>query len=239
MPDAAGMPTAAEVLQKINLIRPDQPSLLSSADLAADISSVLAATIAHFQSPVGYGNGGGTGRTFVPTTTTRLYDGSGGPEQLIDDVLPDQSVVINIWGSTIFDAVIKNPASPGEGYNVISRSGLGATYAGGLSPGVFSRGLQNISVTATFGTVVTTDIWEAIRCEAAYRLVVEGFIDVTGVGIDLKLEDFEMNNAVGVQNFRMTSPLMVFHDCYLSAVTRYRLNPHRGWSILAARRQMS
>ena len=233
------MPNAAEVLQKVNLIRPDQPALISSADFAADISNVLAATIAHFQSPVGYGQGGGTGRTFAATIATRLYDGSGGPEQIIDDVLPDQSVVVSVWGSPISDVTIKTPASPGEGYNVLARSGVGATYAGGLSPGVFSRGLQNISVAATFGVAVTADIWEAIRCEAAYKLVVEGYIDVTGVGVDLKLEDFEMNNAVGVQNFRLTSPLMVFHDCYLSAVTRYRLNPHRGWALMASRRQMS
>ena len=249
MPDVAGMPTVLEVFQKIKLTAPSPVT----QDLSEAFGGILAPVIAEFQSPPSpIGNGGGTGRTFVPASDTRWYDGSGAPEQIVDDVVPSLpfTVVAGRYSSFSLSSgaygspVLRQPQEPGAGWNILTIPS-GGWYAGYTGyTGIYSRfprGLQNIGLTATFGYAaqVPYDVWEAIRCEAAYRLLVEGYVGLTGVGEEVHIGDYSINTSVGAINFKLTSPLTTFHDKYLECVARYRVSPQRAWSRYAVRHQMS
>lgn len=243
MPDSNGFPVASEVYAKIKVTATDE----TTADMDRELVPIISAVVAEFQSPpVRSGEGGGTGRRFQPVAETRLYDGSGGPELIIDDFLPSLPFSATSAGVLTFSSTdtpypglaARTPANPGDGYHTLvvpnaSYSALGGLYS------YFPQGIQNIAVAATFGNEVTPDIWEALRCEAAYRFLVQSFVGLTGVGESVSIGNFSINTSVGAINFRLTSPLTVFHDKFLAAVSRYRRSPQREWSRLAVRRQMS
>ena len=259
MPDANGMPTEPEVFEKLMFSWPN----LSLGQLRGDIRSVLAAVISEFQSPPSrLVEGGGTGRQWLPSVETRAYDGSGFAELVIDDVLlpvmglaagTDTPAILNPLSVAFADGsaysldtaplpALRTPQNPGEGYHCLTfapgYSGAGNIYSGNIYSG-FPRGQQNILVTATFGSAVTPDICEAIRCEATSRLLVQGLVPLTGVGEDVKLEDFEINTSSGISVWGKSSPIAVYHTLYLQCVSRYRRAPTREWSRLAARQRMS
>ena len=248
MPDANGMPTVQEVFQKLELTAPSPVT----DTLGAAFGGILAPVIAEFQSPPSpIGNGGGTGRRFVPLAETRWYDGSGGPDLLIDDVVPSLPFTVAFggvggaapaWGGA-GSPVLRQPQDGNDAWNILTLPASGYYYGAGTD-GVykrFPRGQQNIGVSATFGYAAQApmDVWEALRCEAAYRLLIEGYVGLTGVGEEVTIGSYSVNTSVGAINFKLTSPLTTFHDKYLECVARYRRTPQRSWSRLASRRQMS
>ena len=246
MPDQYGLPTVGDVYVKLNLTAPDD----ISDDVENDIAAVLASVIADFEAPVGpdtsEGPTGGTGRLWQPRQETRFYDGNGYGELRIDDIVPPgvdaQGNVTNPLVAQFFDTVLTNvgvkQASQGKGSNVLCFAGGGA-LAFGWGRRLFARGVNNIAVTATFGNVATADIFEALRCEACYLLLVEAFVGLNGVGEDVKVGDYELNTSVGAINFKLTSPLTVFHDKYQKAIVRYRERAERNWRNYAASRHLS
>lgn len=239
MPDANGMPTTQDVFDKLTLTAPDA----LTPPMQADVAMVLASVIAEFQSPPSPRPGGGTGRTFVAVTETRLYDGSGGPELTVDDIVPTLPYSVafqpNIYAIPTAGVTLRHPQEPGAGWNVLVRST--ADYWLGIGAGYIPRGTQNVAVTATFGVVpVPSDVWEAIRCEAAYRCLVQGFVPLSGVGLIMKTADgSEVDTSAGVSVWKESSPIAVFHAVYEAAVARHRRSPQRAWNRLAVRRQMS
>jgi hypothetical protein len=236
MPDSNGFPIPSEVGTKLLLTASD----VVTGFIAQEVAPVLAAVVSEFQSPpVRTGEGGGTGRQFSQSVETRFYDGSGLPELVIDDVIPSLPLFASCYGNLLSGVTVRTPTSPGDGFHTLAFPLSGNYFSAGYNFYGFPRGLQNIAVTATFGSEVTADIWEALRCEAAYRILVQSFVGLTGVGEEVKIGDYSINTSVGAINFRLTSPLTVFHDKYLAAVSRYRRSPQREWSRMAARRQMS
>lgn len=246
MPDAFGLPNHSDVYLKLNLTAPDD----ISDDVDKDIDAVLAGVIADFEAPVGpdtsEGPTGGTGRLWQPRAETRHFDGNGYGELRIDDIVPPgvdgngsptNPLVVQAYNTVLTNVGVKQ-ASQGKGSNVLYFQGGGALL-GGYGRRLFTRGVNNIAVTATFGNVVTADIFEALRCEACYPLLVEGFVGLNGVGEDVKIGDYELNTSVGAINFKLTSPLTVFHDKYQKAIIRHRERAERNWRNYAASRHLS
>jgi hypothetical protein len=228
MPDANGLPLPAECLQKLDLVLP----VAGSAGLLKELKPVLASVIAELQSPVGENGKGGTGRRFVPITETRIYDGSGHSSLLVDDMVPGSALSVTAFSLPLLNVIISNDFD-GLGHNTIVRP----TYIGAGAPYpvfytgrayVFPRGVQNIAVTTTWGFAATApaDVYEAVRCETCYRMLVTGAVSINGVGEDVKIEGFEISTAVGAINWRISSPIGVFHDNWLNMLNRYRLKPH-------------
>lgn len=230
-----GWPVVADVVQKLNLTAPDGVT----PEMEADIENLLEAIIAEFQSPPAAGGHrggvafsssagtvGGTGRSFTPTFEVRHFDGNGYPQLRVDDIVPDTEFTVKVYDARLVDVRLREPVKPYVGYNVLIRpqgagSILGSSYA---TPGIFPMGLQNISVEATWGysASIPKDIWEAIRCEASYRSLVQGVIPLAGVGEEVRIGNFGINTSVGILVWAQSSPVSIYHQQYTSAIERYR-----------------
>ncbi len=228
------LPSVDECLTKLALSAPDD---LSQA-ISDEMQDLLDDVIAEFQSPPGPKNTGGTGREFTPVTETRAFDGNGHTELMVDDIVPGSTITVNIYGAPLA-AVALRQAKPGRPHNILYRTqwyggALDIQALQGLSSDpdgrgslpyperIFPLGLQNINVNTTWGAVVTADIREAIRCEVCYRSLVTGFVGLNGVGSEIAIGDFSLNTSVGAINFKLTSPLTVFHDKWLRALATHR-----------------
>ena len=223
MPDLSGWPTLTECLSKLEL------SAEPSAKLIQELGFLLKAVIADFGSPCGRKNDGGTGRRFTPLVATKRFDGNGYPELSVPDIVPDTDLVVKVYETPIQQVFLKTHEE-GLGYNILAVRSPGVGF-GFAEPylSVFPQGVQNISVTATWGYAATVpdDVFDAIRCEVAYRGMVTGVIGMDGVGVELQLDDFSMSTSVGAINWAVSSPVSVFHNTYLAVVKRYR-NGHEG-----------
>jgi hypothetical protein len=221
MPDVYGLPTAAECIKKIDIVAPVEPT----AELLADVQSILDAVIAELEAPVGRNGSGGTGRRFRAVAETRYFDGTGTPRLQLDDIVPGLTLTVKHNGATLPDVQLVE-ARRGMGYNTLVRTSENtAPY---ISPetaaGVFPLGTRNISVQTTWGYAATApkDIYEAVRCEVAFRALVEGYIDLAGAGEVVTLSEFTINNSAGVMVWAQTSPLAIFHRTWEETVARYR-----------------
>lgn len=228
MPDANGLPVPSECLRKLDLVLPDP----ATAKLLRELKPILGAVIAELQSPVGEDGNGGTGRRFVPVTEARSFDGNGHSSLLVDDIVPGSAIAVTAFGITLPNVVLSNDFD-GLGHNTLVRP----TIIGASSPYpvfytgrayVFPRGVQNISVTTTWGfrSTAPVDVYEAVRCEVCYRMLVTGAVSINGVGEEVEIEGFKVSTAVGAINWRISSPIGVFHDTWLNMLKRYRLKPH-------------
>lgn len=244
MPDAYGFPNHSDVYTKLAMIAPDE----IGDDLDNEIDLIITDVIATFEGPVANGpdDPGGTGRLWRPRAETRHYDGTGYAELRIDDILPPgidtDGNPINPLTVACYDAIlpsvgVKAPLQPGQGYHTLYFKG-GEGIIGTCRYG-FPRGTQNIAVTATYGNPVTPDVFEAIRCEAAYQLCVSGFVGLNGIGESVSIGDYSLNTSVGAINFKLTSPLTVYHTRFVNAITRYREKAERRWKSFGASRRMS
>lgn len=235
MPDAYGMPTPADCLSKVGLSAPDR---VTDA-LVGDVRQVLAAVIAQFQSPARYDGSGGTGRQFVPVTETRLFDGTGYRELMVDDIVPGTALTVSVFDSALSNVALKEPVR-GKGHNVLSLS-PGDYWAGGLGPYGFTRGSQNVAVAATWGfaALVPDDVYEAIRCETAYRALIMGYVPLSGIGETVTIDGFTINTSAGVSVWRESSPIAHLHGVFLDAVRRYEIPPARYVKKYAQSQRMS
>lgn len=222
MPDSTNLPTQNEITLRIQAAEPDAGVLTFAL-----VPGLITAVVAHFQSPPGAENKGGTGRTFVPVAETRLFDGNNLPELRVDDLVPGTTAAVTVYGTVLSDVLLKS-AGHGLGFNILTRPQGGYDGTGGayFRSGVFPLGKQNIAVAATWGVAATVsdDIREAILGEVAYRALVFGEVGLNGVGEDIKMEGFELNTSVGAINFALTSPLTVMHQNYLDTVANYRVS---------------
>ena len=231
MPDANGMPTVKDCLQKIDLVAPEP----IAAALIEDVQAILNSVIAAFQSPFTPQGDGGTGRRFVPIEATRSFHGNGRSEFQVSDIVPETDFVVKAFGQILDDVLIKE-ADEGQGWNILYRPvvngvttgfwfGLGQGMYGGYGPNpLFPDGTNNIEVTATWGFAATVpiDVYEAIRGEVCYRTIVQGVVGLNGVGEEIEIGNFSLSTSVGAINFNLTSPLTVFHSLYEKTVRRYR-----------------
>ena len=234
MPDANGMPTGIEVLTKIRVSAPgDVP-----ASLANDLGFVIGEVVARLQSPALYDGSGGTGRQFVPTTETRLFDGAGYRELIVDDIVPGTPITVSAFGIPLA-AVSLREGTRGRGYNVLALAS-GDYWVGGFGSG-FPRGVQNIAVTATWGyaAVVPFDVYEAVRCESAYRALIGGFVPLSGVGEEVTIDGFSINTSAGISVWRESSPITMLHQTYTDCVRRYELPTARAVHRYAQAQRMS
>lgn len=224
---ALAWPSASDCITKLNLVVPVAPD----ADLLADVQNVLNAVISEFQGPVGHAaEGCGTGRQFGTVTEQRVFDGTGYAKLVVDDLDPSQAVTVNVYGTTLSDVVVQQNRH-GLGANTLVRQfANGFSYifmAQELPYGIFPSGEQNVFVTASWGNPFSYDIVEAIKCEVAYRLLVQGYVDLAGVGETVTLGSYTNATASGISVWKNSSPIAVFHKIYQQCVERYRDNG--GW----------
>lgn len=227
------MPTVTEVGAKLLVCAPDDVP----EPVKAQIRPILAAVKAEFQGPVGIDGSGGTGRRFEPVTKTITYDGNGYAQLRVDDIVPGTALSVACYGSNLPDVVLKQ-AQSGLGYNILARQLAGSigVYAAYANGGVFPLGLQNISVTTTFGFAaqVPADVCEAILGETVSRLLSQGFVGIAGAGESVTMVDFEVNTSAGVSIWDKTSPMATMHTIYLERIIVYR---DRGDAARARRRR--
>jgi hypothetical protein len=226
------MPTVSDVAMKLSNAA---PAGLSNT-LVQDLPGILVAVIAEFCGPISLDGRTGTGRSFTAIAMTRSYDGNGFPELVIDDFDPTQPLLITLYGSPLVSAAAK-VSYDGAGTNVIFLPQLlGSAFLTNYAlPGVFPIGLQNIQVTATFGMPVTADVWEAVRCEVAYRALVQAEVGIDGFGEVMEIDGFKYDSSVGASQFQETSSLAVMHGLYMAATLRYRDRGTRIWKKRAKR----
>jgi hypothetical protein len=222
--DVSGWPTTLACIRRLELVLPDP----ATASLLSDIAPILAGVIAEFESPTDRFGGGGTGRQFTPAPDVRLYDGNGLSELRIDDMVPNTPLTISVFNQPVDDAalVVKHHAL---GYHTITRlNSNGDFFPYFVTPAyfynVFPLGTQNISVSGTFGFAaqVPNDIYEAVRSEVCYRALIQGAVDLAGIGEKVVLSEFQVDTAAGVSVWSQSSPLALFHNQYLGALRRYR-----------------
>jgi len=236
MPDSNGFPTPQECLQLINITAADDPPNGAAMER---VPGVISAVIAEFESPPGRNASGGTGRLFHQVTETRLFDGNGVGELLVHDLVASQPVAVLMGGSPLADIKVRT-ALPNRPTNVIYReqvtaatvAALGypnyADYPDIVTPvpfpaRVFPVGLQNIAVNATWGNAVTADIFQAILCEVAYRILIESSVGLDGVGEDIEIGNFHVNTG----QTAFASPLTLFHSQFELAKRTYRIQTPR------------
>ena len=228
MPDSSGWPTEAEIIKRLEVVSPD----VVGADVLGQVGSILQGVIADFQAPQSRNGGGGTGRLFTPTVETRLYDGHGYPRlHLGADIVPGTSLTVTIYGSaTPLTDVVLVEAKRGLGYNTLVRQTSGSYSLGFYSTG-FPQGIQNVSVTATWGFSATVpyDVNQAIMSETLYRIITSFMIDFAGVGVEVQIGNNKVNTAAGISAFAISSPVAVMHNQYLETVARYRTS--EAWKL--------
>lgn len=227
MPDANGWPTAADCIRKLDVVLTDD----ATARLLREVEEILAGVIVDFQSPVGRDGRGGTGRTFTPVTETRVYDGSGLSILHVDDIVPGTSLTVTSFGTMLTDIILSNEYEK-MGHSVLVRRTVQGNVippAFGGRPLTFARGRQNISVTATFGYAATVpgDIYECVRKKVVYDALVTGIVGLNGVGEEIEIDGFKVSTSVGAINWRISSPIGVFHDDYEACKSKYRIQVQR------------
>lgn len=238
MPDSLNRPTALEIDFAVAAHDPDYEQV----GVGVSYEGVLAQVIAEFQAPVGRHGAGGSGRQFVPTTETRLFDGNGYPELAVDDIVPGTSLTVSCYGGLYPDVILKYNGF-NRGHNTLIRpqsSGaiLGAAYA--LS-GVFAPGIQNISVTTTWGfaALLPDDVSQAILNECARRILISQSIGIDGVGESLKIGSFEVDTSGGARNWMNSSSVPMLHQNFMNAIAAYRSNGADKLKRIAAGKRMS
>ncbi len=238
MPDVSGWPTADECLRKIEIATPAGMSV----SLADDVPNLLLAAIAEFEGPIGIMGSGGTGRSFTPVVDTRKYDGTGYPELVVDDIVPTASYVVTVFDTTLTTVTLKQ-AVQGRGWNVLCFPNLGMTVGNMQYPyaGRFTLGKQNITVAATFGYAaqVPKDVWEAVRCEVAYRGLVQAVVGLAGIGSNRTFGSWKIDNTVDADIWASSSSLSLYHKTFMRAIQRYRVPKTRIIREIAMGRRMS
>ncbi len=238
MPQLNGMPTAVDVIAKLTYAAPDD---LPDGTLA-EVAQVLTSVQAEFQSPPGFhGVGGGTGRCFETICEQRFFDGNGYPELLVDDVIPGTAFQVKAFDALYPDVLLKQGQNGQGRWNLLVRpqssgSILGASY--GLS-GLFPLGLQNIAVTAFWGVVAGADVFQAILSEVVYRLLIEGFIGLDGVGDKVQIGTFEVDTSAMSSNWVLSATPPLLHKTYTDCVSAYRDRGNKAWKRAAQTRRMS
>lgn len=238
MPDSLNRPTALEIDFNVHAHDPDY----EPTGTGVDYDRILAQVIAEFQAPVGRHGTGGTGRQFVPTTEMRTFDGNGYPELAVDDIVPGTTLTVSSYGGLYPDVVLKYNGF-NRGHNTLIRpqsSGaiLGASYA--LS-GVFAPGIQNISVSATWGFAATLpdDVSTAILDECTRRILMSQSLGIEGAGDQLKIGSFEVDASTNAATWMASSSVPMLHVNFVNAIAAYRSNGADKWKRIAAGKRMS
>lgn len=238
MPDSLNRPTATEVDAAVYAADPDYVK----SGTGVDYDRILGQVIGEFQAPVGRHGAGGTGRQFVPTTETRLFDGNGYPELQVDDIVPGTTLTVSAYGGAYPDVLLKYNGF-NRGYNVLIRpqssgSILSASYA--LS-GVFASGIQNISVTTTWGFAATlpNDVSAAILDECVRRILIAQSIGIDGIGDQLDIGSFKVDTTTNAATWMNSSSVPMFHANFTNAIATYRSNGADKLKRIAAGKRMS
>jgi hypothetical protein len=141
-----------------------------------------------------------TKRQFLPASDVRLYDGTGTPEQEIDEIVSLTGVAVvgmqSAPGYTLSGVtIVKEQAKP-QTRLVVARGSVPAFISeGALAPYscLFPAGRQNIEVTGTFGygATIPQDLWDAVCGELACRLASEALFTPAGRLSSRKVGDEE------------------------------------------------
>jgi hypothetical protein len=154
----------------------------------------------------------------------RIYDGSGTPEQEVDEMVALTGVTVigvaNDPGYTIAPVLVSEQGRP-QTRLVLGRGSLPAWQTAGVmipSQNVFPAGRQNIVVTGTFGYAATVpiDLWESVCGEMALRLCQEVSWRPIGHVIQQKIGESSTT-------YKPALPWATgWHDRYRQALKRYR-----------------
>ena len=166
-----------------------------------------------------------TQRQFQPGVTdeVRYYDGSGSPEQEVDEMISLSSVFIVAYDQQpvfeLTDALLTFEQGKPKTRITVSRGTI-TTYAGGsLLPYAwhFPAGRQNVQVTGQFGFAPTipSDLWEAVCGEMATRLAREATFFQAGQVNFNKAGDEE-------QRFAIKSVDTVWHGEFEAMIAFYK-----------------
>lgn len=216
-----GWPTTDDVLSKMAVALGEAP-----AASPAEVSLVLAAVIAEFESPALPGGEGGTGRRFTPVTETRTFDGTGQKELRVPDIVPGTPLLVSVWGGALLGASLRREADVPASSDVsvlVAQDYSSGWYGSGSRR--FPSGSQNIGVTATWGYAATipADAREAVRGEAAARLLISAEGGVTGLGTTIDNDKFDLSTSAPAQ----------WHIIYRACISRYRAGDARRRQYLA------
>lgn len=158
-----------------------------------------------------------------PAGETRYYDGSGSPEQEVDEMISLAGVSIVAYDQSpvyeLTDALLTFEQGKPSTRITVSRGTI-TTYAGGsLLPYAwhFPAGRQNVCVTGQFGfaPAIPADLWEAVCGEMATRLAREATFFQSGQVNFNKAGDEE-------QRFAIKSVDTVWHGAFEKMVALYK-----------------
>ena len=166
-----------------------------------------------------------TQRQFVPGAAgeVRCYDGSGSPEQEVDEMVSLSSVFIVAYDQApvyaLTDALLTSEQGKPQTRITVSRGTI-TTYAGGsLFPYAwhFPAGRQNVQVTGQFGfaPLIPADLWEAVCGEMATRLAREATFYQNGQVNFNKAGDEE-------KRFAIKSVDVVWHEEFEAMIGFYK-----------------
>jgi hypothetical protein len=121
-------------------------------------------------------------RQFVADSvdTTRVYDGTGLPELVVDEMVTFTGAVIVGMGSdvtyTLTDVVLASEQGRPRNRLITARGSMPAATMSTVfwqQRQIFPTGRQNIQVTGKFGygATIPTDVWEAVAGEIAHRML--------------------------------------------------------------------
>jgi hypothetical protein len=230
MPDANNLPTLDDVTAKLATVI--DTSTLTTAQ-TNDIGSVIAAVIADFEAPPGPRGSGGTGRRISPVTITFLFDGNDTNILTVPNIIsptvdeddnPVNPVTISVFNTPITDFTLVD-SNDGLGITEIERNTQ--YWYGSFGNGYYGWpvGEGNISITASWAlsTSNPADIYEAIRCEAAARVLIASQGGVVGLGKRIKSESVEVSESTSTASFNMvTSAITTWRKQFVDKVKAYR-----------------
>lgn len=238
MPDSLNIPYVSEIGLEVHIQDPD----LDQTWVGVQAERVLVQVLGELQAPVGLHGAGGTGRQFVPTTETRIFDGNGYPELPVDDIVPGTPLTVTCYGAAYPDVLLKYNGY-NRGHNTLIRpqsSGaiLGASY--GLS-GIFALGIQNISVTTTWGfaAALPNDVSQAILDECTARILRYQDLGLDGAGESLKIGSFEVDTSGGAKNWMNSASVPQLQKNFANVIMAYRSRGNDKLKRIAAGKRMS
>lgn len=181
-----------------------------------------------------------TRRQFVAdaTDTVRVYDGSGGPRQKVDEMVSLTAVTIiglqSDPGYTLGDTILEQRQGEPKTWIITARGSLPAYATEALYlpwRQIFPEGRQNVQVTGKFGygATVPVDLWEAVAGEAAFRLASE--VSYRPIGRVSKQQIGPSSTTYHPDEPTLTG----WHKQFAGAVKRYR---RRGDARVQARPRM-
>ena len=181
-----------------------------------------------------------TQRQFVAdaSDTSRLYDGTGTPEQEIDEIVSlTSAAVVGLQaapGYTLTNAVVIQELNKPQTRLLVSQGSAPALTSEGILvpyPAIFPAGRRNIQITGRFGygAAIPKDLWNAVCSEIALRIGQESLFSATG-----RLTEWREGDES--EQYALTEmEATLWHDWYERCVRRYARPSGRRLRVLKCR----